>query len=84
MQSQSSVLDDVAKLMTGAMGMAQGLQAEAKTFLRVQADRIVADMDLVGREEFEAVKQLAAEARAEADELRARLDALERRLGQGA
>ncbi|MDX2237902.1 MAG: accessory factor UbiK family protein [Hyphomonadaceae bacterium] len=80
MQSQNSVFDDVAKLMTGAMGMAQGLTAEAKTFLRAQADRVVADMDLVSRDEFEAVKQLAADARAEADDLRARLEALERRL----
>jgi BMFP domain-containing protein YqiC len=80
MQSQNSVFDDVAKLMTGAMGMAQGLTAEARTFLRAQADRIVADMDLVSRDEFEAVKQLAADARAEADDLRARLEALERRL----
>lgn len=77
MQTQSSVFDDLARLMTGALGMAQGARDEAKSFMRAQADRFVAEMDLVGRDEFEAVKQLAAEARAEADALRARVAALE-------
>jgi len=77
MQTQSSVFDDLARLMTGAMGMAQGVNQEAKGFMRAQADRFVAEMDLVGRDEFEAVKQLAADARAEADELKARVAALE-------
>jgi BMFP domain-containing protein YqiC len=81
MQTQNTVFDDIAKLMTGALGMAQGVQAEAKSFVRAQADRFVADMDLVSREEFEAVKQLASEARAEAADLRARLAELERKLG---
>jgi BMFP domain-containing protein YqiC len=83
MQSQNTVFDDIAKLMTGAMGMAQGVGEEAKSFMRAQADRFVADMDLVSREEFEAVKHLAAEARAEADALRGRLEALEKRLAKG-
>ena len=77
MQTQSSVFDDLARLMTGAMGMAQGMGEEAKTFMRTQADRFVAEMDLVGRDEFEAIKQLASEARAEAEALRARVAALE-------
>mgnify|MGYP001204043648 CR=1 FL=1 len=77
MQTQSSVFDDLARLMTGAMGMAQGVNDEAKSFMRAQADRFVAEMDLVGRDEFEAVKQLASEARAEAEDLRTRLAALE-------
>jgi BMFP domain-containing protein YqiC len=77
MQSQSSVFDDLARLMTGAMGMAQGMGQEAQGFLRAQADRFVAEMDLVSRDEFEAVKQMATDARAEADELRARVAALE-------
>ncbi len=80
MQSQSTLFDELARAMTGAMGMASGLQDEAKSFLRAQADRIVAEMDLVGREEFEAMKQLAMEARAEADALRDRLEALEAKL----
>ena len=77
MQTQSSVFDDLARLMTGAMGLAQGMGDDAKSFMRAQADRFVAEMDLVGRDEFEAVKQLAAEARAEADALRERVAALE-------
>ena len=77
MQTTSSVFDDLARLMTGAMGMAQGAGDEARSFMRAQADRFVAEMDLVGRDEFEAVKQLAADARAEADALKARVAALE-------
>lgn len=82
MQTQSSVFDDLARLMTGAMGMAQGMGDEARSFMRSQADRFVAEMDLVGRDEFEAVKQLAAEARAEADALRERVSELEKLLRQ--
>lgn len=77
MQTQSTLFDDLARLMTGAMGVAQGVQDEAKTFVRTQADRFVADMDLVGRDEFEAMRERALEADAEVDALRARVDALE-------
>ncbi len=77
MQSQSILLDELARVMTGAMGLAQGLTAEAKSVLRAQAARLVAEMDLVGREEFEAMKSLAEDARAEAEALRARVEALE-------
>lgn len=82
MQTQSSVFDDLARLMTGAMGMAQGMGDEAKNFMRAQADRFVAEMDLVGRDEFEAMKQLASEARAETEALRERVAALEAALQQ--
>lgn len=77
MQTTSSVFDDLARLMTGAMGVAQGAGAEARSFMRAQADRLVAEMDLISRDEFEAVKQVAADARAEADALRERVEALE-------
>jgi BMFP domain-containing protein YqiC len=77
MQTTSSVFDDLARLMTGALGLAQGAGDEAKNFMRSQADRFVAEMDLVSRDEFEAVKQLASEARAEAGALRERVNALE-------
>jgi BMFP domain-containing protein YqiC len=80
MQSQNSIFDDVARLMTGAMGMAQGVQDEARTFMRTQADRLVADMDLVSREEFEALRETALEAKAQADTLRQQVAALESRL----
>jgi len=82
MQTQNTVFDDLAKLMTGALGMAQGVGDEARSFVRAQADRIVADMDLVSREEFDAVKDMAAAARAEAEALRDRLAALEARLAE--
>ncbi len=80
MQSQSSVFDDLARLMTGAMGMAQGASQEAKSFMRAQADRLVAEMDLVSRDEFEAAKEMAAQARAEAQALAARVAELEAKL----
>ncbi len=82
MQSQSSFFDDLARLMTGAVGMAQGVQEEAKSFMRAQADRMVAELDLVRRDEFEAMKQVAQDARAEADELRARIEVLEKALAR--
>jgi BMFP domain-containing protein YqiC len=78
----NGVLDELAKLMTGAMGVAQGVSEEARSFLRSQAERMIAEMDLVSREEFEIVKQLAADARAEADALRAKLAELEARLSR--
>jgi hypothetical protein len=80
MQSQSSVFDDLARLMTGAMGMAQGASQEAKGFMRAQADRFVAEMDLVSRDEFEAMKELAQQARAEAQALAVRVAELEAKL----
>jgi len=76
----NGVFDELAKLMTGAMGVAQGVSEEAKSFFRSQAERMIAEMDLVAREEFEAVKRMASEARAEADALKARLAALEAKL----
>ena len=77
MSNTSGLFDEMARMMSGAMGMAQGLQGEARTFMRAQADKLVADMDLVSREEFEAVKDMAAAARMEANELRKRVAALE-------
>ncbi|HWA21588.1 MAG TPA: accessory factor UbiK family protein [Caulobacterales bacterium] len=84
MQTQSPIFDDLAKAMTGAMGMAAGLTEEAKSLFRAQAARLVAEMDLVGRDEFEAIKQLAAETRAENETLKARLAAVEEKLGKRA
>jgi BMFP domain-containing protein YqiC len=80
MQTQSSVFDDLARLMTGAMGMAQGVSEEAKGFMRAQADRFVAEMDLVGRDEFEAAKAMAAQAQADCEALAEKVAALEARL----
>ncbi|MEJ0060217.1 MAG: accessory factor UbiK family protein [Terricaulis sp.] len=80
MQTQSSVFDDLARLMTGAMGMAQGVSEEAKGFMRAQADRFVAEMDLVGRDEFEAAKAMATQAQADCEALAEKVAALEKRL----
>lgn len=82
MQTQSSLFDDLARLMTGAMGVAQGVGDEAKTFVRTQADRFVADMDLVSRDEFEAQKDAAYEAKAEVEALQERVAALEAKIAQ--
>jgi BMFP domain-containing protein YqiC len=65
MQTRNPILDEFAKLTTGAMGLAQAAGEEAKTAFRSQADRFVAEMDLVRRDEFDAVKAEIAALRAE-------------------
>ena len=69
-----------AAVSATAAGAAQGAAQEAETLLRSQFERFVADMDLVPREEFEVVRELAAAARTENEELRAKIEALEARL----
>lgn len=81
MQTRNKIMDDVAQLMTNAMGVAQGAREEAQTALRGLVDRLLADRDLVTREEFEAVRLMAQAAREENDRLAARLAALESRAG---
>lgn len=73
MQTQNPILDELAKLTTAAMGMAQAAGDEAKAAFRSQADRMVADLDLVRREDFDALK---AEMLAEIAALRAEVEAL--------
>lgn len=73
MQTQNPILDELAKLTTAAMGMAQAAGDEAKAAFRSQADRMVADLDLVRREDFDALK---AELLAEIAALRAEVEAL--------
>jgi len=65
MQTRNPILDEFAKLTTGAMGLAQAAGEEAKTAWRAQTDRIVAEMDLVRRDEFDALKDEIAALRAE-------------------
>ena len=65
MQTRNPILDEFAKLTTGAMGLAQAAGEEAKTAFRAQADRFVADMDLVRRDEHDALKAEVAALRAE-------------------
>lgn len=76
MTTQNRFFDDMSKLMTNAMGVAQGARSEAETAMKGWIDRWLADRDFVTREEFEAVREMAIKARTENAELKARLDAL--------
>ncbi|KQY84542.1 accessory factor UbiK family protein [Brevundimonas sp. Root1423] len=71
MQTRNPILDEFAKLTTGAMGLAQAAGEEAKTAFRAQTDRMVAEMDLVRRDEFDALKAEIAALRAEVATLKA-------------
>ncbi|EDQ31486.2 hypothetical protein HPDFL43_13792 [Hoeflea phototrophica DFL-43] len=75
------ILDELAKLMTDAAGAAQGVRREAETAIQAQLERLINSMDLVKREEFEAVREMAVKAREENDALAARLAELEQKLG---
>lgn len=77
MQSDNRFLDDAAKLAGGAIGTLAGLRREIEALARQQVERLLARMDLVTRDEFDAVKEMAAKARAEQEDLAARLAALE-------
>jgi BMFP domain-containing protein YqiC len=70
-------LDDIARLATDAAGAAQGVRREVETVVKTQIERLLRDMDVVTREEFEAVREMALLAREENDKLSARLAALE-------
>jgi BMFP domain-containing protein YqiC len=79
-QTSNRVFDEFAKLMTDAAGAAQGVRREMETLMRAQGERILREMDVVPREEFEAVKAMARKAREENDALAQRLNALEAEL----
>src|SRR5690606_2203345 len=76
-QTSSRFFDEIARLMNDAAGVAQGVKREFDTLFRTQAERWMRDMDLVRREEFEAVKEMARLAREENEALKARIEALE-------
>ncbi|MGQ0671351.1 MAG: accessory factor UbiK family protein [Hyphomicrobium sp.] len=80
-QTTNRVLDEIAKLMTDAAGAAEGVKREVESVVKAQAERMLSGMDLVKREEFEAVKAMAAKARDENERLAARIAELEARLG---
>jgi BMFP domain-containing protein YqiC len=82
MQTRNPLLDDLAKLMSGALGAAGGMREEMEVRLRERLQRVLSGMDLPTREEFEAVKELAARARAGQEQLEARVAALEAALAQ--
>ncbi|MBL8590985.1 MAG: accessory factor UbiK family protein [Methylobacteriaceae bacterium] len=81
-QPRARLLDEFARLATDAVGMAQGVKREAETVIRAQAEKLLATMDVVTREEFEAVRDMALAARDENDRLARRLAELESRFGQ--
>ena len=76
-QTSNRFFDEMARLMNDAAGVAQGVRREFDTLLRSQAERILRDLDVVKREEFEAVKDMARLAREENEALKARIAALE-------
>ena len=84
MQTDSHILDDVARVATGAMGAASGLKGELDALVKRRLEGILAKMDLVPRDEFDAVKEMAAKARSESEALAERVAKLEARLaGEG-
>jgi BMFP domain-containing protein YqiC len=76
-QTDNPFLDGLAKFFTDAAGAAQGMRNEIDTFVKQRLEKLVTDMDFVPRDEFEAVKEMAAKARAENEKLEARIAALE-------
>jgi BMFP domain-containing protein YqiC len=80
-QTSNRFFDEVARLMNDAAGVAQGVRREFDTLFRTQAERILSELDVVKREEFEAVKDMARMAREENEALKVRIAALEARLG---
>ncbi|MEA2759720.1 MAG: hypothetical protein QOH65_2333 [Methylobacteriaceae bacterium] len=80
-EPRGRILDDLARLVTDAAGVAQGVRREAETLARAQLDRLISSMDLVSREEFEAVRDMAALAREENEALKKRIAVLEAKSG---
>ena len=76
MNTPNRLLDEVARLVTDAAGAAQGVRREVETVVKTQIQRMLADMDVVTREEFEAVREMAIMAREDNERLAARLDAM--------
>ncbi|HEY5082174.1 MAG TPA: accessory factor UbiK family protein [Bauldia sp.] len=81
-QTSNRMFDEMARLMGDAASVAQGVKREAETLFRTQMERFVADLDLVKREDFEMVREMASQARAENEVLKKRIEALEGMLGE--
>lgn len=80
MQTQNRLFDDLARAASGALGTLSGLKHEIEALVRQRVERLLSDMDLVRRDEFDAVQAMAAKARAENEALGRRIEALEARL----
>ena len=81
-QTSNRLFDEMARLMGDAASVAQGVKREAETVFRTQMERIVADLDLVKREEFDVVREMASQARAENESLKKRISELEATLAK--
>jgi BMFP domain-containing protein YqiC len=81
-QTTNRFFDEFSKLLTDAAGAAQGMRREVETLMKAQAERLLRNMDVVQREEFEAVKEMAAKARDENERLSARISELESELAR--
>ncbi len=82
-QTSNRLFDEMARLMGDAASVAQGVKREAETVFRTQMERFVGDLDLVKREEFDVLRELASKTAAENEALKARIAALEAKLGGG-
>jgi BMFP domain-containing protein YqiC len=80
MQTQNRFFDDLARVAAGALGTLSGVKSEVESRLREQFEKVLAGMDLVSRDEFEAIKAMAAKARSEQEDLANRVAALESKL----
>jgi BMFP domain-containing protein YqiC len=80
-QTNNRFFDEVARLMNDAAGVATGVRREFDTLLKTQAERVLRELDVVQREDFEAVKEMARIAREENEALKARVAVLEAKLG---
>ena len=79
-QTSNRIFDEMARLMNDAAGVATGVRREFDTLFKAQAERILSDLDVVQREDFEAVKEMARLAREENEALKARIEALEAKI----
>ena len=82
MQTTNKLLDDLARVASGALGVAAGMRDEVENAMRQRFARVLGDLDVVTREEFEAVKAMAAKARSEEDALKLRVAKLEEQVSQ--
>lgn len=83
MQTDNPILDDLAKLATGAAGTLHGMKKEIEAAIRARVDRLASEMNMVPREEFEVVRDMARKARQENEELKKRIEKLEGRAPAG-
>ena len=79
-QTSSRIFDDISRLMTDAAGIASSARREAETLARTQLERLMSGMDMVSREEFEAVREMAVLARNENEKLEKRIAELDAKL----